>query len=458
MSYFSIVLLVIALMNTYPLFVSRDLIFQSKKSLLTNQASLVAGSVERAGRLNTDTAKRVLNNIEMDGVSCIAVYDALGNRLWKKEWKSNDDGTDLLEWSSDAAAGGNDVFRSEFRDGVFRSTAAVPIKLQGSVNGVVSVFESDREQGRIIIGLQNNLRLVSIIIFAVAVALSLLYTGQLTRRLHRILNAIRVVREGDYGYKADIKGGDELSELGEAFNSLSERLKVNEDVRRRFVSDASHELRTPLTSIKLLSDSILQSSGMDEDTVHEFVEDIGGQAERLTRITEKLLSLTKLDNAAAGEPVPVDIGSETETAVKVVRPIAGAAGVELESALEDGCFVIGTKDTIYQTALNLTENAVKYNVRGGSVYVKLRKDGGDAVLTVEDTGIGIPQKDLPHVFERFYRVDKARSREAGGSGLGLSIVKSAVEEFGGSVTAQNREGGGMCFTVRLPLCDPPDGD
>ena len=245
-------------------------------------------------------------------------------------------------------------------------------------------------------------------------------------------------------------GGDELCLLAGEFNELTGRLQTTEEVRRRFVSDASHELKTPLASIRLLTDSILQTGDMDPATVKDFVSDIGEEAERLTRISEKLLTLTRMDSAVAVAEVPVDVKRVVEKVEHMLTPLADEGEVTVETDLQEDCMVLATEDDLYQIAFNLMENAVKYNLPGGSVTVTLRGAGDLVTLTVEDTGVGIPEEDLGKVFDRFYRVDKARSRAAGGTGLGLSIVRDTVRQHGGAVTVRRRESEGTCFEVAFP--------
>ena len=186
---------------------------------------------------------------------------------------------------------------------------------------------------------------------------------------------------------------------------------------------------------------------MDPATVKDFVSDIGEEAERLTRISEKLLTLTRMDSAVAVAEVPVDVKRVVEKVEHMLTPLADEGEVTVETDLQEDCMVLATEDDLYQIAFNLMENAVKYNLPGGSVTVTLRGAGDLVTLTVEDTGVGIPEEDLGKVFDRFYRVDKARSRAAGGTGLGLSIVRDTVLQHGGAVTARRREPEGTCFEV-----------
>ena len=301
-------------------------------------------------------------------------------------------------------------------------------------------------------GLQSNLLRISAVVGVCVLALSLLLSMALTEKISRLLTAIRQVREGAYGHRAEIRGGDEIAQIGDAFNSLADRLQTTEDARRRFVSDASHELKTPLAAIRLLTDSILQTDNMDRETTREFVADIGMEAERLSRITEDLLQLTKLDSGIIQEAVVVDVLPVLEQAMRMMSLVAQEKGSELTFSAEEGCLVMATRDEVHQVISNLTDNALKYSV-GGPVQVSLRKVHGQVVLSVADRGPGIPEEDLPRIFERFYRVDKARSRAAGGTGLGLSIVSDTVKRRGGTVEAANRSGGGSVFTVRWPAVE-----
>lgn len=220
--------------------------------------------------------------------------------------------------------------------------------------------------------------------------------------------------------------------------------------QQRFLSDASHELKTPLAAIRLLTDSILQTENIDRETAREFVTDIGQEAERLSRITEDLLRLTRLDSNVLERPVVVDALPVLEQVMRMMSLVAQEKGTELTYRAEGTCTMLATRDEIHQIIYNLTDNAVKYTPPGSTVQVSLFREGDQVVLTVEDNGAGIPEEDLPRIFERFYRVDKARSRAAGGTGLGLAIVRDTVEKRGGTVEAANRPGGGAVFTVRWP--------
>lgn len=452
LSYMVIIAAVLALLNTYPVLVSQNLVFQSKQTSLQSQASILASALALSETLTADSVGKVfteLNDIAM-GLTRIMVTDPAGLVLYDSNAVTSAEGRYALLSEISAALRGFDAFRSEYRDGAFRSRAAIPILYRGLTIGAVYVYELDTDQARLLTDIQATLRSISIIICVAVLVMSLLFSTMLTRRISDLLRAIRIVREGEYGHRVRLRGGDELSELAGEFNELTGRLQTTEEVRRRFVSDASHELKTPLASIRLLTDSILQSPEIDIEVARDFVADIGEEAERLTRISEKLLTLTRMDSAVAVEAAPVDVGAVVQRVAHMLAPLAKGGEVTIETDLQPGCLVLATEDDFYQIAFNLMENALKYNLPGGRVLVTLTGAGDLVTLTVEDTGIGIPEADLPKVFDRFYRVDQARSRAAGGTGLGLSIVRDTARQHGGAVTVRRREPQGSLFQAAFP--------
>ena len=455
LTYLVIVAAVLVLLNTYPVLVSQNLAYRAKETSMLNQASVLASALATGPEaLTAEGAARTVELLlgSLGGMR-VVVTDPSGLVLCDFQGgaaRTDTEGQYALFWEVVTALRGNNVFRTDYADGAFRSRAAVPVTYRSMTQGAVYLYEYDAQQGALLRGIQTNLRSISVVICLVALVMGAVFSTALTRRLGLLLDAIRTVREGEYSHRVTMGGGDELSRLADEFNELTGRLQTTEEVRRRFVSDASHELKTPLASIQLLTDSILQADHMDADTAREFLTDIGDEARRLTRITEKLLTLTRLDTAPAVQAVSVDVGAVVERVEHMLSPLARAVEVELELRLQPGCRIAATEDELYQVAFNLMENAVKYNLPGGKVYVTLQGDARRVCLRVEDTGVGIPEGDLPKIFDRFYRVDKARSRAAGGTGLGLSIVWDTVRRYGGTVTARRREPEGTCFEVFFP--------
>jgi len=451
MTYLAVLASVLVLVNTYPILASEDLTFQSKQASLLSQAAVISSALAGPDGLTEEGVGRVMEILGDAGLSRVLVTSPSGLVLYDSLPGSAAMGRFILIREVAGALRGSDNSRSDFADGAFHSRAAVPVVYRGMTLGAVYVDEVDRDQGTMLLGMQQTMRSISLVIILIALVLSLFFSQALTRRIAQLLDAIRIVRAGEYSHRVHMGGRDELQQLAGEFNDLTDRLQATEEVRRRFVSDASHELKTPLASIRLLTDSILQTDGMDPDTVRDFVGDIGDEADRLQRITQDLLALTRLDAEAPVEREPVDVSAVAERVRHMLQPLAQAADVRLRLELEDGLFVLATPDDVYQILFNLSENAVKYNLPSGTVTISTRREDDQVLLVVEDTGVGIPQEDLDKIFDRFYRVDKARSRAAGGTGLGLSIARDTARRHGGDIRAQRMEGEGTRFTVLFPV-------
>jgi signal transduction histidine kinase len=443
----AVLLIFLVILNIYPITSSRDLIFEEKKSALSGQASVVASSLSGLDRLAPESVREVLQLLDLSGYSRTVVAAADGTVLYDDAAAAGEvtDNADIL-----ASLRGKCVFRSRFTDEAFFSSYAMPVSGRGATIGAVYLCEEDAERAAVISDIQSRLLRFSALIGAVALLFAALFSTVLLRRMRELVRSIRIVAGGDYAHRLVTRGRDEITELGQEFNQLTARLEDTEIQRRRFVSDASHELKTPLASIRLLSDSIVQSENMDGSTMREFAADIGHEAERLQRTTEKLLDLSRLDDDVQVIDEPVDIKQTTVDALAVLRPLAEEKNVKIRCELEDGCVVMANTDDMFHIVFNLMENAVKYNVPGGSVLVKTAAEDDRIVLSVSDTGIGIPEEDRLNVFARFYRVDKARSRASGGSGLGLSIVHDAVLAHGGTIAVGQNKPQGSVFIVSFP--------
>ena len=248
-----------------------------------------------------------------------------------------------------------------------------------------------------------------------------------------------------------IRTGDELERLSKALNRMIARLEDAFQHINRFSADASHELRTPLTILQLELEGIAHSQSLGsplEDQIASALE----ETNCMSKIVESLLTISRLDAGDAKlEKVHLDLGELVISTVVEMKILAQEKSISLRACVEEEAHVEGDRSRLQRVIVNLTDNAIKYTREGGAVEVLVRKEGNNAVVEVVDNGFGIPPDALPHVFERFYRVDKARSRASGGSGLGLSIVKAICAAHAGDVSASSVEGQGSCFRVELPL-------
>lgn len=232
------------------------------------------------------------------------------------------------------------------------------------------------------------------------------------------------------------------------------QLERLERVRKDFVANVSHELRTPLAAIRGYAETLLDGAIDDRENNRKFLEIIMRQATRLTNIAADLLTLSEVEsNKGAAQPRPISVSAALESALRTVEPAAEARGVILKRDRIDDLYVSGWELRFEQVFVNLLDNAVKFSRSNGEVLIEVQSVDGKARITIADSGIGIPSEDLPRIFERFYRVDKARSRDVGGTGLGLSIVKHVIEQMGGTVTVDSRLGEGARFTIVVPAVE-----
>jgi two-component system, OmpR family, sensor histidine kinase SenX3 len=235
--------------------------------------------------------------------------------------------------------------------------------------------------------------------------------------------------------------------------SLDELNRVNK-IRRDFVANVSHELKTPATSLRLLAESLEETIDKDPIQARLFAAQLKKETERLSHLITDLLDLTRLESQERVEnPVPVDVRGVLMTVLARMRRVARKKNITLQwkrFGRAAQYTVLGDETQLASMFTNLVDNAVKYTPPGGRVEVTGGFEGSDIAIRVSDTGIGIPRASLPRIFERFYRVDKARSKETGGTGLGLSIVKHVAENHGGRVTVESAPGEGSTFTVYLP--------
>ena len=227
-------------------------------------------------------------------------------------------------------------------------------------------------------------------------------------------------------------------------------------VRREFVSHASHELKSPVAGLQALAEALQQAARTeDRAAIERFSEKLRSESDRLGRLVGDLLDLSRLEDAGGATQEPVDLSELARRELAQVRGQTKAKSMELEEDLDEEVRVLGDEEQLALLFRNLLENAVRYTPEGGTVRIALSVDGDDAVIEISDTGIGIPSEAQGRIFERFYRVDRARSRARGGTGLGLAIVKHVAEIHGGSVSVESELGRGSTFTARLPATAPP---
>ncbi len=292
---------------------------------------------------------------------------------------------------------------------------------------------------------------LTFLVFA-AVAGGFLLVQRALTPVDRIIRSAEHISSHNLGERLPVTpSGDELERLSVALNHMIRRLDDAFQQTRRFLADASHELRTPLTVLHGELEAVAEKSGDNpgaRGTAGSALEEV----QRLKKIVDGLFALSRLDaGEAQEESVPVDLGGLAENTADQMCLLAEDKNIEVICHCQKGIFVKGDRSRLRQVLVNLLDNAIKYTPDGGKVEIMVNARNGCAALEVLDNGIGIPDSALPHVFERFFRTDKARSREVGGAGLGLSIVKSICVAHNGRVEVESKEGKGSRFVIELPL-------
>ncbi|MCI5730083.1 MAG: ATP-binding protein [Eubacterium sp.] len=324
--------------------------------------------------------------------------------------------------------------------------------------------ESDSVDGAVIMDfslnrvndLYDSMQTIALTLFLVLgliiIVVSVLYSGRIVMPMKEVAGSIAMISSGDFNETMNLVGYTEAENIADNFNSMLSVLQNLEDARQEFVSNVSHELKTPITSVKVLAESLIEQEDVPVELYQEFMVDINEELERMNKIINDLLSLVKMDkNASEVNISEVNINEFLESILKQLQPIADKRNIEIifESVRPVTAQVDEVK--LSMAFRNLIENAIKYNYDNGWVRVSLNADHKFFYLRVSDSGVGIPEDLQDNIFERFYRVDKARSRETGGNGLGLAITRNAILLHRGSIKVHSVEQQGTTFAVRIPL-------
>jgi signal transduction histidine kinase len=352
---------------------------------------------------------------------------------------------------------GKAIRLAESRIGIGGRTmyVAVSISVDRQVVGVVYLSQSMSDLLAVIYDLRWRLAMSAGVAAVVASTAGLLLSRALTRPIRQLTLAADEVARGNLERQVPVRSADEIGRLGQAFNHMIAQLRATEQMRTDFVSNVSHELRTPLTAIKGLVETLRDGAVDDRKVRGRFLATMEDETDRLIRLVNDLLVLSKADSQALKlKREPLNVQDLIERSVRKLAPQLEEKGIGVEvSASDESQWVLADADRVEQVLVNLLDNAIKYSPEGGGITVAIdegEQKPGVVSVAVCDEGLGIPAGDLPRVFERFYRVDRARSRDGGGSGLGLSIAKAIVEAHGGEITLRSKEGQGTTVSFTLP--------
>ncbi len=437
------------LLNTY-----EEKAISNRKDNLRNQGYMLSNYLDSRGFLTTGEDTEADNEISR-------IADIYGGRIVivnsnlniVKDTYSLEEGKYLIsEEVIRCLKGSEDSFVHNDETNYLNMTYPITHDDTKEVTGAIVMSFSTKDIQTIRTSMEQRVVLFTIILAILIVVFSIYFSGILSKPLTNVVNSIDHMSETYMDESVSIKGYNEIERISDSFNHMLNRMQKLENSRQEFVSNVSHELKTPITSIKVLADSLLMQEDTPPELYREFLVDITDEIERENKIINDLLSLVKLDKTAGDMNIaPININELLEQILKRLTPIATKQNIEM--IYESFRPVIAEVDEVKLSLAisNLIENAIKYNVEDGWVRVSLNADHKYFFIKVSDSGIGIPEEAQDFIFERFYRVDKARSRETGGTGLGLAITKNVIQMHRGAIKVYSKEGEGTTFNVRIPL-------
>lgn len=427
---------------------------EASKNDNLKQANMIARQIKEENYLvdnsNSSLFKTLIANNSSENSGRVLVVDASGFVVMD----SSDAAINMTLMNSTVLSALNNQENAEKYEQLPAMIASVPVldKDKKAVVGAVVLVTSIQDVFAPIEGLKSQVNLLSLMIALLAGLMSFATSSFITKPLKTLMKFVQKITNGQLDQKVNVVGKDEIAELGNAFNHMAEQLQRVEQSRQEFVSNVSHELKTPLSSIKVLTESLMFQEDVPVEMYKEFFEDINSEVDRLNSIISDLLTLVRLDQREIPLNITeVNLNEMIQHLLKRLAPLAKKKNINLiyESHREVVAEIDIVKLSLALT--NLVENAIKYTPDGGEVTVILQGDLQDAIITVQDTGIGIAKEEQSRIFERFYRTDKTRNRETGGTGLGLAITYKTIVMHNGSIVVESEEGKGSTFSAQIPL-------
>ncbi|WP_243153398.1 sensor histidine kinase [Senegalia massiliensis] len=452
-------LLVIILLLVINVFITRtitNIYLEEKKIDMLAKTNIIANDIDYYTNSNSNSiiyeiTKNEVINYGKEINSRIIVVDEDGNVTIdsKEEFR----GQEFEHKEINSALKGKNISNAyNFKEYGHLLYTSVPLIINGKIEGAVLTSTSIDNIFVRVNSIKNALYWISFLSVIFVAIISFILANIFSKPIQKFTNVILNMARGNLNQRVEIHSNDEFNQLANAFNIMSTKLDQVDIQRKDFVANVSHELRTPLSSIKLLSESLLHQDTVDEKVYKEFLSDIDSEIDRLNNIIDDLLSLVDLDKEKLNLNYKVTyINHLLEKIISRLKPISEEKNIELNYIEKAKIQLNIDKNKIQQAIINIIHNAIKYTHENGNVDVILYSDNKNAIIEIKDNGIGIPEKDLEHIFERFYRVDKARTRNTGGTGLGLSIANQIITLHQGNIEVKSEINKGTKFYIKLPL-------
>ncbi len=458
-TYLAIIVTTLVLMSVYIIGLLSESLYSSETINMFAKANIISETIADVWSNDTsataadrfaDIVERSLAGTSIRGVVTNTSYTVLYDTNGESELMGKVFMRDALKRALD---GEQAEVISDGESDMRMISVAVPIEIGGDIVGGVYLAETVNTIDDTINSTQTSLIVFSTLIILLIGMLSLGMSYIITSPMEEFTAVAREISKGNFSIRVNVRGHNEISQMGETLNYMCDELEQLEEKRRKFVSDASHELKTPMAGIKLICDSLVSAENLEPAMVKEFLSDMSDEVDRLTRIVERLLVLTKLD--AGGNSLKIeecDIKVLINQVVRKLTPMATAKDIVMYTDYHDRNFapILIDYDKIYEAIYNISDNAIKYSPEGGFVHIDVTADNDYLTIRIEDNGPGIPEGERDRIFERFYRLDDSRARDTGGTGLGLAITKEAVLMHNGTIDVANVSEVGSVFTVRLP--------
>lgn len=456
-TYVAVILIALTLLSIYILGILSGNLYDSEKVKLFAKANIISDAVTDCYQID-DSTRFSINQILSGTDIRTIVVDSNYRVCFDTNIDSDLNGKIIIrEAINKCMANGEQAFAvTQSSNETHTMSVAVPLAGKNATAGSVYLVESISDIDATIANIRRNLVLFAAIIIVLVAMLSLGLSLMSTAPIDNFIAVSKEISKGNFSIKAKEKGCSELVEMAKALNYMSSELDDFEQKRKKFVSDVSHELKTPLATIKLICDSIVTTDVPDPEMIQDFLGDLSDEVDRLTRLVERLLTLTKMDsNQNSPKLTPVDFIVMLNAIVHKLTPNADLKNIVLytDFSVDNLHPMMLDYDKIWEAVYNIVDNAIKYTPDGGFVKLGLELKNQTVCVHVEDNGPGIPEEEKEHIFERFYRLDDSRARDTGGTGLGLAIAREAVVLHGGSLYAENGKECGSIFTITLPYSD-----